>query len=168
MEMRRGGSPLSAAGALFKLAPSPAGYQLPPGLLTTVTSPGVTSHQYPSAGQRPPHIKQEPAAGSPEPGHALSKRDDWLPSPNQTSLDSSPFGGMAQVGGGLPPGGGGSGGGPGGASFSVSPLSSSSYDPYSPTGKQGQSRHDGSWSMWRSRRSGAARQGAGLPGEGCP
>ncbi|XP_037076488.1 uncharacterized protein LOC119097559 [Pollicipes pollicipes] len=116
MEMRRGSSPLSS-GPLFKLAASPTGYLAAPGLLTTVAG-------------RAALIKQEPMVGSPEPG--LPRRpgpEEWLPSPNQTSLDStSPFG--------APPGG------QTGAGFSVSPMSSSSYDPYSPTGKQGEgSRH---------------------------
>ena len=116
MEMRRGGdaSPL-AASPLFKLAGSPPGYLGSPGLLATV------------AGR--PAIKQEPSAASPEPAGGLRRpQEDWLPSPNQTSLDaSSPFGVMPPMGAQTA------------AGFSVSPMSTSSYDPYSPTGRPGQS-----------------------------
>ncbi|KAF0311778.1 hypothetical protein FJT64_017481 [Amphibalanus amphitrite] len=56
MEMRRGESPL-AASPLFKLAGSPPGYLGSPGLLAYRGLAGRT-------------IKQEPAAGSPEPGTA--------------------------------------------------------------------------------------------------
>ncbi|XP_043206618.1 ecdysone receptor-like isoform X2 [Amphibalanus amphitrite] len=120
MEMRRGESPL-AASPLFKLAGSPPGYLGSPGLLATV------------AGR--PAIKQEPAAGSPEPGLPRRMHDDWLPSPSQTSLDTgTPFAVLPVSGAQTAP--------PGGGGFSVSPMSTSSYDPYSPTGRPGEgSRH---------------------------
>ncbi|KAG8227773.1 hypothetical protein J437_LFUL006407 [Ladona fulva] len=84
-----------------------------------------------------------PSSGTGSGGGKRPRHDDWLPSPSQASI-VDPMSPSSGPGGGLPPGGSSLNGHPYSNTTTLSngyasPMSSGSYDPYSPNGKLGES-----------------------------